>query len=100
VPPPDATPDLDALADAIAARLSERLEPPAMLDQVAAYRYAGLSRSAWFRLRSAGRTPAPVDAGDGVLRWRRADLDHWVERMRPNRARRSKGRSTGGEQQC
>lgn len=37
----------------------------------------GLSKSAWYKYRSAGKIPAPVRIG-GALRWRRAELEAWV----------------------
>jgi predicted DNA-binding transcriptional regulator AlpA len=57
---------------------------PLLLTQQQAWMFLGVSRSAWFRLRGAGRLPRPV-APDGALLWRRADLDRWAERLRPAR---------------
>jgi predicted DNA-binding transcriptional regulator AlpA len=44
--------------------------------------YLGLSRSAFFRLRSADKAPRPV-AVPGCKRplYRKTDLDKWVERL-------------------
>jgi predicted DNA-binding transcriptional regulator AlpA len=47
----------------------------------------GLSRSAWFRLRSAGACPAPVSLPGSHPRWRVADLQRWVNNLRPARRR-------------
>jgi predicted DNA-binding transcriptional regulator AlpA len=61
---------------------------PLLLSQPAAQRYLGISRSAWYRLRAAGKLPAPVSvpgAGTGPM-WRRRDLEKFVERLRPARA--------------
>jgi predicted DNA-binding transcriptional regulator AlpA len=59
---------------------------PLLLPQPAAWRYAGLSRSGWFRLRSQGALPAPVRVKGAGLLWRRADLEQWAARLRPVRA--------------
>jgi hypothetical protein len=60
---------------------------PLLLPQPAAVTYLGLSRSAWYRLKGAGRLPAPVSvpgAGVGPV-WRRADLEKFVLGLRPAR---------------
>jgi predicted DNA-binding transcriptional regulator AlpA len=58
---------------------------PALLDGVRAMNYLGLSRSGWFRAKSAVGFPRPVRVEGSGLRWRRSDLDEWVSRMRPAR---------------
>lgn len=45
-------------------------------------RLAISTRTVW-RLRAAGRLPAPVVFG-GVVRWRVADIDGWLERGCPH----------------
>jgi predicted DNA-binding transcriptional regulator AlpA len=50
--------------------------------------YVGLSRSAFYRLMSAGEAPRPVPLSGTRLRWRRADLDAWVSRLKPGARRR------------
>lgn len=79
--------DLDALADAIAERLAARTRLPALLDQQAAMAFVGLSRSGWFRARSAGSLPKPVFIEGNGDRWRRKDLEEWVDRQKPRRSR-------------
>jgi predicted DNA-binding transcriptional regulator AlpA len=56
-----------------------------LLDQPASWRYCGLSRSVWFRLRSQGKLPDPVDAHGGNPRWRRCDLEKFVKQLKPSR---------------
>jgi predicted DNA-binding transcriptional regulator AlpA len=55
---------------------------PLLLNQLAAIQYLGLSRSAWYRLRSAEKLPKPVSVPSCGPHWRRADLDKWVKRLR------------------
>ncbi len=59
-----------------------------LLCQSDAWRYCGLSRAGWYRLRSADRLPAPVSIPGVGLRWRRADLDAWATKLKPTRERR------------
>jgi predicted DNA-binding transcriptional regulator AlpA len=49
--------------------------------------FVGLSRSAWYRLVSAGHAPAPVSLPGTRPRWRTADLARWVQTLRPSRRR-------------
>ncbi len=49
--------------------------------------FVGLSRSAWYRLVSAGQAPAPVSLPGTRPRWRTADLSRWVQTLRPLRRR-------------
>jgi predicted DNA-binding transcriptional regulator AlpA len=83
--------DLDLVADAIAAKLSQRFDRPALLNQVDALAYVGLPRSSWYRAKSAGSLPAPVFIEGVGSRWRKRDLDTWIERLKPRR------RQKGGE---
>ena len=43
-----------------------------------------LSKRSWFRLSSAGKVPAPVRIG-GSVRWRRSDIELWLEWNCPDR---------------
>lgn len=45
------------------------------------WQFIGISRSAWFRLRAAGKTPAPVRVPGSGLRWRASDLSKFVEQL-------------------
>jgi predicted DNA-binding transcriptional regulator AlpA len=65
---------------------------PLLFDQQGAWRYCGLSRTGWYRLRSMGKLPAPILIPGVGQRWRRLDLEQWVERLRPSR--RGGGRLT------
>ena len=90
---------VQALASALVAALSPWLakaqaalnrlgNPPAVLlsaDDARAY-CGGLAKSTWCDFDQRGVIPAPVRIGGRVL-WRRADLDAWVERSCPGRAR-------------
>jgi predicted DNA-binding transcriptional regulator AlpA len=46
---------------------------------------AGVSRAHWHRLRAAGKLPACIKLGRAV-RWRRADVEQWIEWGCPDRA--------------
>jgi predicted DNA-binding transcriptional regulator AlpA len=74
--------DIKVIAAAVVAATSVA---PQLLDQADAWRYCGLSRSAWFRLRSADQLPGPVNIDRSGLRWRKADLDKWLARLKPKR---------------
>ena len=74
--------DVRAIAAAVAEATSIL---PQLLDQGDAWTYCGLSRSGWFRLKSAGELPAPIHVSGVGLRWRRADLDKWLARLKPRR---------------
>lgn len=82
-------PEFAALVDAVAQAVADRLAAPAAqtFDQPGAIAYSGLPRSTWFRLRSAGKLPAPVEVEGTGPRWRRSDLDKWLERLKPRRTR-------------
>ena len=66
---------------------------PLLLTQEQAWRYVGLRRSAWYELRSAGELPDGIEIPGAGLRWRRSDLERWVEKLKPGRrhARRTNG---------
>lgn len=50
---------------------------PLLVDTEQAARAVGISSASWYRLRSGGKTPAPVKLGGRVL-YRLADLRSWV----------------------
>jgi predicted DNA-binding transcriptional regulator AlpA len=58
---------------------------PLLLDQPAAIAFTGLSRSCWYRLRGAGKLPAPVRVPGSGLHWRRRDLEKWAEGLKAAR---------------
>jgi predicted DNA-binding transcriptional regulator AlpA len=72
-----------AVVEALAQQSATPAAPP-LLDQQAAWKHLGLSRSAWFRAKSAGKLPRPVTL-NGLVYLRRADLDAMVGRLRPAR---------------
>lgn len=79
------------LLAAVRAAIAEELAAasvPQLLDGVQARKYVGLSRSGWFRALSAGRLPKPVFVEGSGERFRRVDLDKFVERLKPRRKRR------------
>jgi predicted DNA-binding transcriptional regulator AlpA len=59
---------------------------PLLLNGVKAARYLGLSRSGWFRAKAVVGFPKPVRVLGNGDRWRKADLDEWVAKMRPSRS--------------
>jgi len=74
------------MIETLKAAIAEAVGPvPQLLDQTAAMGYAGIRRSGWFRLKSAGLLPKPVYLEGSGERWKKKDLDAWVERMRPRR---------------
>jgi predicted DNA-binding transcriptional regulator AlpA len=72
------------MADA-AATITPPTAVPLLLPQPAAWIYLGLSRSAWFRLKSANKLPRPVSVPGVGPHWRRSDLEDWVSRLRSAR---------------
>lgn len=79
--------DFLALVEAVAQAVADRLAAPLpqTFDQPGAIAYVGVSRSAWFRLKSAGKVPAPIHIDGTGERWRRKDLDQWIERLKARR---------------
>jgi predicted DNA-binding transcriptional regulator AlpA len=59
-----------------------------LVPQSGAWVYLGIPRSTWFRLRSAGKLPDPVNVPGSGLYWRRADLDKWAAGLKPERKSR------------
>ncbi len=53
-----------------------------LLSQSEAWEFVGLPRSTWFRLRSAGKLPNPVEVPSGGLYWLRSDLENWVANLK------------------
>jgi predicted DNA-binding transcriptional regulator AlpA len=62
--------------------------PPLLLSQPRAWRFLGVSRTAWFRLKSEPGFPKPVRV-NGSLYWRTSELSKWAERLRPARGKQS-----------
>jgi hypothetical protein len=77
--------DFAALVDAIRAAIAEATAVPQLLDGVQARQYLGLSKSAWFRAKSAGLLPQAVFVEGAGDKYRRSDLDKFIERLKPRR---------------
>jgi predicted DNA-binding transcriptional regulator AlpA len=60
----------------------QQTTPPKTTDTP--WTYLGVSRSAWYRLMSAGEAPLPL-ALPGRNRWRISDLDEWLKKQKPVR---------------
>ena len=46
----------------------------------------GISRAQVFALRNQGRLPAPIHVGLRSVRWRRKDIERWIDLGCPARA--------------
>jgi excisionase family DNA binding protein len=68
--------------------------PPLLLSAEQSWTYLGLSRSTFYRSVSAGTLPQPVGVEGSGPRWRRQDLDRFVERLKPSR-RKARAAATG-----
>lgn len=64
--------------------LNDCLTEPKLIDAKTCANLCGISRSMWYKLGSAGRTPAPIRLGGRTL-WRRSDIDSWLWHKCPNR---------------
>ncbi|MFO0806243.1 MAG: helix-turn-helix domain-containing protein [Gemmataceae bacterium] len=59
---------------------------PALLTLAEAAAFLAISRATLYRLRDAGRFPMPVGIpGTAAQRWRRTDLEKYVENLKPRR---------------
>ena len=83
--------DFTALVEAVKTVVTDLLDrpEPQTFDQVGARAYLGISRTVWFRAKAKGDIPDPVLVG-GTPRWRRLDLQKYLERLRPFRKRRNR----------
>src|SRR5262245_46100452 len=73
------------VAAVVAAVKAEAKPLPLLLSQPQAIEYLGVSRPTFYRLKSAGKLPKPVQVEGSGLRYRRADLEKYVERLKPVR---------------
>jgi predicted DNA-binding transcriptional regulator AlpA len=60
-------------------------QPALLLRQPQAWRFVGLSRTAWFRFKSMGLLPKPVSVPGVDALYRRTDLEKFVERLKSAR---------------
>jgi hypothetical protein len=67
-----------------AERSTHTLLEPLLVPTPEAARISGISEASWHRLRSAGKTPAPIRLGGKVL-YRIGDLKLWIELGCPDR---------------
>ena len=58
-------------------------ETPLLLTCRQAYELAGISKSKWFGLIASGKTPPALRCGRS-RRYRRADMERWIEWGLPN----------------
>jgi len=56
-------------------------DPSAAFSREEAAEFLGISNSAFSRMRREGKLPAPVQLGTRILRWRRRDLELWLEQL-------------------
>lgn len=61
------------------------LADPLLLTDVQAAALVGVSRAHWHRLRAAGKLPPAIKLGRSC-RWRRRDLELWIEHSCPDSA--------------
>ena len=54
-------------------------QKPALLSAQAVGVMLSLSKRAVFRMRSTGKICKPLKVGQGAIRWRRSDLERWIE---------------------
>lgn len=81
----DEVPELATVLREILAELRRQREPePELLNAAEAARLCGVAEASWYRLRSAGKTPAPVRLS-GSVRWRRRELLAWFDAGCPDR---------------
>lgn len=86
-PPADAVPAL--LADILAELRARNAPPPLMLAAKDAAELLGIGQTSFYAAVSGGDLPKPCDTPGGP-RWKRSDLERWVERLKPrHRARRA-----------
>ena len=56
-----------------------------ILTQAETLALISLSRDYVWKLRRSGDFPQPLDLGSRLLRWRRADIERWVEEREARR---------------
>jgi predicted DNA-binding transcriptional regulator AlpA len=79
--------DFRAFVDAVAKAVSEKLSAPVpqTFSQAQAIAFTGVSRTAWYRLKAMGKLPAPIRIAGSGGRWRRKDLERWLENLNTRR---------------
>jgi len=57
-----------------------------LLDATQASKLLGVSRATFWTYHSAGKVPLPIRLSPRVVKWRRAELEAWVQAGCPRRA--------------
>lgn len=78
---------IDELKDLLGSHAPAHKPLPLLLTQEEAWSFIGVSRAAFFRLKAAGVLPRPVHVEGVGVRYRRADLESFVQRLRPARSK-------------
>lgn len=83
--------DFREFAETVAKAVAELLlvGTPQTLNGKEARTYLGMSKSAFSRARAADELPKPVRVPGAGLRYRRKDLELWVEKLKPARRKNS-----------
>jgi len=90
-PTADTPPWAAEILDQLAALRKQAAKPaPQMFAQDDAISYVGVSRTTWFRLRSTGDIPDPVNIEGSGQRWRKIDLDRYLDGLKPRRTRKAR----------
>lgn len=66
-------------------RADPRLRGAMLLDVRQVADLLGISTRTVWRLAATGDIPAPIRIGERIVRWRAADLEHHLGRLRPQR---------------
>ncbi len=53
-----------------------------MLTRAQVLKVLGVSRTTLWRWQAAGEFPSPLRLGDATFRWRRAEIEAWLESRR------------------
>jgi predicted DNA-binding transcriptional regulator AlpA len=62
-------------------QLVAQIQQSLLLTQPQAWRFVGLSRTAWFRFKGQGLLPKPVNLPGCDQLFRRSELERFVERL-------------------
>ncbi|VTT97957.1 unnamed protein product [Gemmataceae bacterium] len=79
------TADFAAIVDAVKAAVSETLSLPVLLNQERAWKFLGVSRSAFFRLKGSRGFPGEVNVPGAGVHYRRVDLERWAAGLKGKR---------------
>lgn len=88
--------DLSSQESKAGTSFRSKREKTLVVDAREAARLLGISRSTFMKLHSAGKVPSPLRFGRAV-RWRRAEIEAWIEAGAPSRDKWIRMRKTGRE---